>query len=289
VLTIFGQQFLNGLVVGSLYCLIALGLTLIYGVLFIPNFSHGELYMLGSYVGFFLCTLFGINYWISLILSTLVMGIVGLIIERLVFWPMRDAPHVNFFMAALGIIMFLQGFIFYFVGGQPKFLNTSYSQSTLVFAGLYITEQRLLIILITIAVVVLLQLFIKKTTTGAAIEAASQDREGAFLVGIKPASLSALSFIIGVALAGFAGVLVAPAVVISPTMGFVPVVIAFAVIIVGGIGSLPGAVIAAYAIGMIQALFGGYISATFSETAIYAVLIGVLLFRPRGIMGKKEL
>ena len=283
----FGQYILNGISQGCIYALLASGLTLILGILGVPNFAQGHLYMLGAYIAFYLVMSLFMNYWLALVLATIALGIIGLLIERLIFRPMRDAPEVNLFVAALGLLMVLEGAALYFFGPRVKWLSTSVSRDVLSFIGLTLPFQRLIVIIGTFVMMIFLPWFIKGTTLGATLEATAQNREGAVLCGIKVNQVTATAFVIGTALAGAAGVLIGPAMQIMPTMGLGPLLIAFSAVIFGGLGSIPGAVLVAFLMGLVENLASGYVSATYSEVFIFGITVLVLLFRPKGLLGRE--
>lgn len=283
---LFFQQILNGIMIGSVYSLMALGLTLIYGILHIPNFAHGNKYMLGAFISLTLVSLFKINYWLAILLSMVVLALIGLLVERYIYLPLRDQPHINSFIAAIGLLLLLEGIAFAIWGGEWHRFPFAYRQN-LNFFGITITLHRLLVIVAAAVLILLLQLFIKKTTLGWTIEAVAQDREGAQLVGINVQWVSGMAFAIGTALAAAASSLIAPVYLVYPAMGSLPLIKAFVVIILGGMGSLPGAVIGGYLLGLIESLAGGYISMIYADLFAFAVLVIVLAIKPTGLFGKK--
>jgi branched-chain amino acid transport system permease protein len=206
---------------------------------------------------------------------------------RFVFYPMRDAPEVNLFVAAMALLMILEGAALYFFGTETKWFVVPFSRKVLTFGNLYLPVQRVIVILGTLVVMIFLQLFIKKTSIGATLEATAQQREGAMLCGVKVARVSALAFMIGTGLAGIAGVLIGPAVLLEPTMGMGPLLVAFSAIVFGGMGSIPGAILGAFILGLVESLASGYISATYSLTFVFGIMILMLLFRPKGLLGKE--
>lgn len=283
---LFFQQILNGIMIGSVYSLMALGLTLIYGILHIPNFAHGNKYMLGAFISLTLVSLFKINYWLAILLSMVALALIGLLVERYIYLPLRDQPHINSFIAAIGLLLLLEGITFAIWGGEWHRFPFAYRQN-LSFFGITITLHRLLVIVAAAVLILLLQLFIKKTTLGWTIEAVAQDREGAQLVGINVQWVSGMAFAIGTALAAAASSLIAPVYLVYPAMGSLPLIKAFVVIILGGMGSLPGAVIGGYLLGLIESLAGGYISMIYADLFAFAVLVIVLAIKPTGLFGKK--
>ena len=166
------QQIVNGLTLGSIYCLVALGLTLIYGIMEVPNFAHGHLYMVGGYITFFMMTLYGINYWLAAIISAAVLAVIGILLERIVFHPMRNAPSSNKFIAAVGAMLFLEALARVLWGSDFRRIPTAYDHVIMI-GGIRITEQRLIIIVGAVVLMIALQLFLKRTMVGSTIEALS--------------------------------------------------------------------------------------------------------------------
>jgi branched-chain amino acid transport system permease protein len=284
-MVLFFQQLVNGIMLGAAYSLVALGLTLIYGILHIPNFAHGHKYMWAAFTSLFLVVNFHTNYWISLLIAMVVLGLVGAGVERLVYRPLRNAPHVNSFIAAIGLLLFLESLSLIFWGADFRRFPSLYDKP-IHLLGVAITLQRLLVIVAAALFIILLQVFIKRTWLGATIEAVAQSPEGAQLVGISIDRVSSLTFGIGTALAAAAATLIAPIFLVYPTMGSMPNLKAFVVIIIGGMGSIPGAVIGGFMLGLIEALGGGYISTDYKDLFAFGALVTFLTLRPTGLFGK---
>jgi len=284
-MVLFFQQLVNGIMLGAAYSLVALGLTLIYGILHIPNFAHGHKYMWAAFTSLFLVVNFHTNYWVSLLIAMVVLGIAGAGVERLVYRPLRDVPHVNSFIAAIGLLLVLESLSLIFWGADFRRFPTLYDKPIHIF-GVAITLQRLLVIVGAALFIILLQLFIKRTWLGATIEAVAQNPEGAQLVGISIDRVSSLTFGIGTAMAAAAATLIAPIFLVYPTMGAMPNLKAFVVIIIGGMGSIPGAVIGGFMLGLIEALGGGYISTDYKDLFAFGALVTFLTLRPTGLFGK---
>ena len=282
---LFFQQLINGIMLGAVYSLVALGLTLIYGILHIPNFAHGHMYMWAAFTSLFLVVNFHTNYWVSLFIAMVVLGIVGAGVERLVYRPLRNAPHVNSFIAAIGLLLFLESLSLIFWGADFRRFPSLYDKP-IHLLGVAITLQRLLVILGAALFIILLQVFIKRTWLGATIEAVAQNPEGAELVGISIDRVSGLTFGTGTALAAAAATLIAPIFLVYPTMGAMPNLKAFVVIIIGGMGSIPGAVLGGFMLGLIEALGGGYISTDYKDLFAFGALVTFLTLRPTGLFGK---
>jgi branched-chain amino acid transport system permease protein len=279
------QQLFNGLTIGSVYALVALGLTLVYGILHIPNFAHGALYMMGGYITLMMMVQYGLHYWLAILVSVIVVGLIGVVMERLVFYPLRHAPPIHDKIAAIGILLFLEAFAQFVWGADYQTMPTPYGQVIELF-GLTFTMQRLLIIIAAIAVMVLLYLFLKKTFTGASIIAMSQDRDGANLVGINTNRVAMLTFLISGGLAAIASSLAAPINLVFPGMGQLVILKAFVIIILGGMGSIPGAIIGGYILGFSESLGATYISNDYKDIIAFILLVIILSVKPTGLFAK---
>jgi len=283
---LFFQQIFNGIMLGSTYAIVALGLTLVFGILHIPNFAHGHLYMLGAYISFFLMTLYGFGFWTALVSSMVILGLIGMLIERVIYRPLQDKPHINSFISAIGALIILETSVIVFWGPQGRRIPNPYPD-IVELLGITMSYQRLLVIVTAIVLIVLLQVFIKKTTPGTTIEAVAQNREGAMLVGINVNWVSSLTFAISTATAAAAASLVAPIFMISPTMGALLGMKAFVIVILGGLGSIPGAILGGYILGILEAIGGGYLSAAYKDVYAFGALILILSIRPTGLFGKE--
>ncbi len=285
-MSFFLNQVVIGIQLGSQYVMVALGLTLIFGILDISHFAHGHLYMLGAYLLYILTALAKVNYWLALPLCMIALALGGVIVERLVYRPLRDQPHINTFIAAIGLFLFLETLV---RAVKPRAVSVSKPiDKTLSFAGFTIEVQRLIVIAGAVALVVLLHLFIKRTRMGTAIEAVAQDREGAALVGINVNRISMLTFAIATALAAAAAVLMAPLAFISPEMGSVLILKAFVIVVLGGLGSMQGAIVGGYLLGILEALAIAYVSSAYKDVFAFAVLILILAIRPTGLFKGRD-
>ncbi|MCH6263990.1 MULTISPECIES: branched-chain amino acid ABC transporter permease [Neobacillus] len=279
------QQLFNGLTIGSVYALVALGLTLVYGILHIPNFAHGALYMMGGYITLTMMTKFGLNYWIAIFVSIIVVGIIGVLMERLVFYPLRESPPIQDKIAAIGILLFLEAFAQYTWGAEYQSMPSPYGQVVEVF-GLTLTMQRILIVVAAVIVMILLNLFLRKTYTGSTIIAMSQNREGASLVGINTTRVAMLTFMISGGLAAIAASISAPINLVFPGMGQLVILKAFVIIILGGMGSIPGAIVGGYIIGFSESLGATYISNDYKDIIAFFILVIILTVKPTGLFSK---
>jgi len=276
---------INGISLGSVYGLVALGLTLVFGVLRIPNFSHGALYMVGAYVTYFSLTSFGLPYIVAIAISAVVLAGMGVVLERLVFHPLRDMPHTHAMIGSIGVLLFLTSGAQLLFGADFRRLQSPLEGSISLF-GIGINQQRLLVIVTALVVMAGLYLFLKRTVPGQTIEAIEQDRVGASLVGIDANRVSMMTFAISAALAAVAASLVAPINLISPTMGDVVNLKAFAIIILGGMGSVPGAIIGGFALALAETFGSTYVSSDFGELVGFLFLVVVLAIRPSGLFSK---
>jgi len=283
---LFFQQIFNGVMLGSTYAIVALGLTLVFGILHIPNFAHGHLYMLGAYISFFLMTLYGFGFWTALVSSMVILGLIGMLIERVVYRPLQDKPHINSFISAVGALIILETGVIVLWGPQGRRIPNPYPD-IVELVGITMSHQRILVIVAAIVMIIALQIFIKKTTPGTTIEAVAQNREGAMLVGINVNWVSSLTFAISTATAAAAACLVAPIFMISPTMGALLGMKAFVIVILGGLGSIPGAILGGYILGILEAIGGGYLSAAYKDVYAFGALILILSIRPTGLFGKE--
>lgn len=282
---LFLQQLVNGIALGSVYSLAALGLTLVFGVLRIPNLAHGALYMVGAYVTYFALTSYGIPYIAAIGVAAVVLAVVGVLMERLVFHPLRNAPHTHHLIAAVGLLFFLQSGALVLWGPQFREMPSPFAGIINVF-GIGIGGQQLLIIAASVVVMTGLFLFLKKTVPGQTIEAIEQDRTGASLVGIDANRVSMMTFGISAALAAVAAGLVAPINLLSPTMGEALNLKVFAIIILGGLGSIPGAIVGGFALALAEVFSNTYISNAFGEAIGFLFLLVVLAVRPTGLFSK---
>jgi len=279
------QQLFNGLTIGSVYSLVALGLTLVYGILHIPNFAHGALYMVGGYITLTMMTSFGLHYWLAILVSVIVVGLLGVLMERIVFHPLREAPPIHDKIAAIGILLFLEALAQLIWGADFQTMPSPYGQVVNLF-GLTFTLQRILIIVAAVSVMILLYLFLKKTYIGSTIIAMAQNREGAFLVGINTNKVAMITFLIAGGLAAIASSLTSPINLVFPGMGHLVILKAFVIIILGGMGSIPGAIIGGYILGFSESIGATYISGDYKDIIAFVLLIIILSIKPTGLFAK---
>jgi branched-chain amino acid transport system permease protein len=273
------------LTLGGVYSLVALGLTLVYGILHVPNFAHGAFYMAGAFVGFYLISSLGYNYWVAMAGAAAAVALIAVLSERLVFHPLRNAPYLHHMIASIGILLFLESGAQALWGADFHRMQTPYT-NIVEFGGLTLPAQRILIIVAAFVLVGLLQLFLKKTLTGATIVAMAQSRDGAALVGIDANRVAMLTFAISGALAGMAAVLYAPINLVYTSMGSLVITKAFVIIVLGGMGSVPGAIAGGLIIGFAEAFGAFYISTDYKDIIAFVLLVVILSFRPEGLFSK---
>jgi branched-chain amino acid transport system permease protein len=284
-LTLFLQQLVNGVALGSVYALVALGLTLVYGVLKVPNFAHGSLYMVGAYVVYVMLTSVQAPYVLAILASVVVIAVLGAVMELAVFRHVAGKSGVHMMIAALGVLFFLEGTADVIWGPDFRPVPTPLDGVVSAF-GVNITEQRILVIVAAVLTMVGLYYLLKRTLIGMSIEALAQDREGALLVGIDTRRVAVLTFAISGVLAAVAGSLIAPLVLVFPLMGAVVILKAFVIVILGGMGSVPGAIIGGFLLALAETMAGTYVAFAFSELIAFALLVLVLAFRPTGLFRK---
>jgi branched-chain amino acid transport system permease protein len=283
---IFFQTCINGLILGSLYLLVALGLTLIFSIMGIINFAHGEIFMLGGFATFFLREYYAVNFFLSLALSMGILAAFGILIERMIFRPLRGEA-LNLLVISLGLSIVLQNLALIFWGPEEQSYLIGF-QGVIKIFGMVFSKERLVAFTISALLVVGLYLFIGRTKTGKALQAVAQDSEAAALQGISINQINALTFGIGCALAAAAGSTMGPIFLVSPFMGMMPVVKAFIIIMLGGLGSVIGAVAGGLILGIAESFGATYLGATFQNMVGFILLMSLLIFKPLGLFGYHE-
>ena len=293
----FFQQLTNGLAVGSIYALIALGYTMVYGVLKLINFAHGDLFTIGAYLGMTLLASFALHETIGpfvglVVLALMVMGLVailGAILERTAYRPLRESPRLSAVVSALGASIFLQNAVMLIYGARFQvYPEELIPEASIDFFGLYIPAVRIIVLAVSIALMAMLYAFIQKTRIGTAIRAAAIDQDAARLMGIDVNRVILLVFLIGPALGGAAGLMVGLQYgQINFTMGWTYGMKAFTAAILGGIGNIPGAMLGGLILGVIEALGSAYISIAWKDAIAFFVLILILIVRPKGLLGER--
>jgi branched-chain amino acid transport system permease protein len=294
-MTTFLQQIVNGLSLGSIYALIALGYTMVYGVLRLINFAHGDVYMVGAYVGYALSRKFGggkpsfVSAFLVMLGAMLACAALGLVIERLAYRPLRRAARLALLVTAIGVSLLIEYSWQLFVGPDPKFFPSLAPHVEFLIFDVHITSEQITVIGISFLLMILLRFFILKTRTGKAMRAVSFNLDAAKLMGISTDGIIAVTFALGSALAAAAGVLIGMQIPkIDPLMGIMYGLKAFVAAVLGGIGNIPGAVLGGLLIGTSEVMVVGYLSSTYRDAIAFGILILVLLLRPQGILGRVQ-
>jgi branched-chain amino acid transport system permease protein len=294
-MTTFFQQLVNGISLGSIYALIALGYTMVYGVLRLINFAHGDVYMVGAYVGYYLSrklkgaepSLFGAL--VVMLGAMVACAILGVIIERFAYRPVRRAARLTLLITAIGVSLFIENGAQLVFGPDPKFFPSLAPRADFLVGGVRLTSEQLTVIALLFLLMLLLRFFILKTRTGKAMRAVSFNLDAAKLMGISTDRIIAITFGLGSALAAAAGVLIGMQIPkIDPLMGINYGLKAFVAAVLGGIGNVPGAVLGGLLIGTSEVMVVGYLSSTYRDAIAFGILILVLLLRPQGILGRAQ-
>ena len=283
----FLSYFITGISLGGIYALIALGYTMVYGIAKMLNFAHGDVIMVGGYVAFTAMSTMNYPIWVSVCMSILACIILGVLIEKIAYKPLRDASPLAILITAIGVSYFLQNAALLIFGSSARSFKSVVPKMT-INSPVNITGETIVTIAVTIIIAIALTLFVDKTKSGRAMKAVSEDRGAAQLMGINVNRTISLTFAIGSGLAAVASVLLCSTYPqISPYTGAMPGIKAFTAAVFGGIGSIPGAMIGGILLGVIESLSKAYISSQLSDAIVFAVLIVVLLVKPTGILGKK--
>ncbi|PKR83289.1 branched-chain amino acid ABC transporter permease [Heyndrickxia camelliae] len=284
----FIQQLVNGISLGSIYALIALGYTMVYGIVKLINFAHGDVFMVGSFIGFYSITYLHLGFFPALLLSMLVCAIFGMLIERIAYKPLRNATRIAALITAIGVSLFIEYGMVYIRGAQPDaYPRNVLPNKTFDIFGVSISSQSILILVTSIVLMIILQFIVHKTKTGKAMRAVSHDAEAAKLMGINVDRTISATFAIGSALAGAAGVIFGIYYIkIEPLMGMIPGIKAFVAAVLGGIGIIPGAMVGGILLGVIESIVSALGFSLWRDGVAFVVLILILIFRPSGLFGK---
>ena len=288
-MTLFLSYLINGISLGSVYAIIALGYTMVYGIAKMLNFAHGDVIMIGAYVSFCTMQYMGLPAILSVVLAMAVCTVLGIVIEGLAYKPLRQAPSLAVLITAIGVSYFLQNLALLFWGSTPKSFSSvvSIGSITLLEGQLVISGETIVTVLANILIMIALTQFTSRTKFGKAMRAVSEDKGAAELMGINVNATISMTFAIGSALAAIAGVLLCSAYpTLQPTTGSMPGIKAFTAAVFGGIGSIPGAMIGGVLLGVIEILGKAYVSTELGDALVFAVLILVLLVKPTGLLGK---
>ncbi len=285
----FIQQVINGLSLGSVYALVALGYTMVYGIIKLLNFAHGDVYMVGAFVGNFMISNFNLGFLPTLIVTMLTTGVVGVIIYQIAYRPLRNSTRIASLITAIGMSYLLQNGMIYLAGPQTRSFPQVIDNKMYSFGSINISTMQILMLVTTVSLMIALQLIVRQTKLGKAMRAVSNDPDAAQLMGINTNFVISFTFFLGSMLAGAGGMLVGMYYnTITPTMGSGPGLKAFIAAVVGGIGSIPGAMIGGYLIGMTEVMISASGNSMIRDAVVYLILIVILLVRPTGILGKSE-
>ncbi|MDR0909303.1 MAG: branched-chain amino acid ABC transporter permease [Spirochaetaceae bacterium] len=289
---IFLQQLINGISLGSIYALIALGYTMVYGIILLINFAHGDILMIGAYCGFFALSAIGtgpLGMLAAFAFSMVICAVFGILIERLAYKPLRNAPRLNSLITAIAVSFIIENLarVLPFIGPNPRLFPQPAIVNIHIAGGLSISNIQIIVIILSAILMLALNFIVNKTKQGRAMRAVSFDMKAASLMGVSVNSTISFTFALGSVLAAAGGVLYASAYPqINPLMGMMPGLKAFVAAVLGGIGSIPGAMVGGFILGIAETLTKGFISSQFSDAISFSILIVVLLIRPAGIMGK---
>ncbi len=287
-MTIFVQALISGILIGGVYALIGIGLTIIFGVMRVINFAHGDIQMLGMYLTFFIFTLLHIDPFLSIVISIPIMFAFGALLQKLFINRVLGALPQNQILLTIGLGLIMSNSIMLAFTSDYRILTTSYSSSSLSPFGISISIPLLISFLITVAITGALYWFLFKTDTGQAMRATAQDREAATLMGINVKRLSIFAFGLGSALAGTAGALIAPTYYIFPQVGSTFTLKAFVIVVLGGMGSVVGATLGGVLIGVAESIGGVYFGGGWKDVVVFVLFLLVLLFKPSGLLGKSR-
>ena len=302
-MSFFFQELVNGLTTGALYALVALGFSMVYGVLKLLNFAHGDLYMVGAYIGFFVIQWFGGSQHLTIavplllvimfVLAAGLVGGLGVAIERFAYRPLRDAPRIAPLITAIGVSFFLESSALLLFGAQYRVYNTAdfiSLSSGIQIGSVTIDSVQILVLVLGVVLMAGLQLLVNRTRLGRQMRAVAADREAAEMLGINVNFVITATFFLGSALAGVAGIMGGLLFnQVTSTIGFIAGLKAFSAAVVGGIGSIPGAMLGGLVIGVAESFVTGYISSTYSNLIVFGILIVVMLLRPSGLLGRAQL
>lgn len=292
---IFIQQVINGLTLGSVYALIALGYTMVYGIIKLLNFAHGDIFMVGSFISYYLILSLGMNIFVAFLVTMALTAVMGVVIDQVAYKPLRTSPRISALITAIGVSYLLRNGMIVLAGAETRaylqvFENVpSFVTQTFTIENINVKTMQVILLLTTIVLMVALQFIVQKTKMGKAMRAVSVDPEAAQLMGIDTNIVIAFTFVLGSALAGASGMLVGIYYnSISPMLGAGYGTKAFVAAVIGGIGLIPGAVLGGYLLGMIEVMITAYGNSMIRDAVVYIILIVILLLRPAGLLGNSQ-
>jgi len=285
--TEFLQQLLNGAIIGSSYALMAVGLTLIFGIMRIVNFAHGEFYMLGGVFCYYLAQSLHLDYFVALAAAVVLAMALGAVLERTILRWLKDRSLDSTIIVTIGLSVFIQNVVLLTIGPVPKSIPTPFANVPMTLATLTFTPIQVFVVTITLLAMIGFHLLLRHTFVGRAMRATFSEKDAARLVGIDTDRIGILTFALGSGMAALAGALLGSIFLVYPSMGSTAVLKAFIVVIVGGLGNIMGAVVGALMLGMAESLVSGFISSDYSEAIGFVIVIVVLLLKPQGLFGRK--
>jgi len=283
---LFLQQFVNGLVIGIIYSLVAIGLTVIYGIFDIINMAQGTFFMIGAFAAYFLTKYFGLSYFLSIPLAMIITGIIGILVERSSVRTLRGQHAIVFLLSTMGLMVMLENLGLALWGATPRQLPSPFAPEPVVILGVFLTRQKIFLFFGAAVMIFLVKRFIKASRIGRAMRAVATDQNTAALMGIDVNGIFIVTFGLGAALSAAAGVLLGPIFDIEPLMGHLTLIKAFIVVIMGGMGNITGAFYCGLILGVAESMGAGYIDVDYKDAFGLIIMILVLLFRPQGLLGK---
>ena len=282
------QQLVNGLAVGSIYALIALGYTMVYGTIKLINFAHGDVYMMGAFIGYFAVMVLKMNVFVALLVAMVACAVLGVVIERVAYKPLRNSTRVAALITAIGVSYLLENAMSYFFGAESRPFPSDFGTETItLFGEVSVNGKQILIFGVTVVLMALLQFIVRYTKMGKAMRAVAVDEQAAQLMGIDVDGVISFTFALGSSLAGIAGVLVGVYYnTISTTMGITVGLKAFVAAVLGGIGSIPGAMVGGYLIGLLETMVSFFGYSPYRDGVVYFLLFIILIVLPAGLFGK---
>ena len=281
------QQLLNGAIIGSSYALVAVGLTLIFGIMRIVNFAHGEFYMIGGVLCYYLAQALHLNYFVALVLAVLLAIVLGALLERSILRWLKDQSLDSTIIVTIGLSVLIQNVMLLWIGPVPKSIPSPFSNVPMTAATLTFTPIQVFVMAVTALVIVGFHLLLRHTYVGRAMRATFSERDAARLVGIDTDRIGTLTFMLGSGMAALAGALLGSMFLVYPSMGGTAVIKAFIIVIMGGLGNVMGAIIGGLMLGVAEGLVSGFVSSDYSEAIGFFIVIAVLLFKPQGLFGRK--
>ena len=286
---LFFQQFVNGLITGIIYSLVAIGLTVIYGIFDIINMLQGTFFMIGAFIAYFMVSYLGVSYFLAIPISMAITALIGILCEQATVRPLQGQHAIVFLLSTMGMMVLLENLALVLFGPTPQELKSPLAHKAVILHGIFLTQQRIFLFLFGALIIYFVTLFIKKSRVGRAMRAVAMDQYTASLMGINVNQVFMVTFALGAALSAAAGALLGPIFDIEPLMGHLTLIKAFIVVIMGGMGNISGALYCGLILGVAESLGGGFISTEYKDVFGLVIMILVLLFRPQGLLGKRGL